>query len=99
MKTLSPEPAKVGKRGTVVIAPKFREEYGLEEGQPIIMEATPHGVLIKSSTSVPVRRYTAEEKAEFILRAALTRAEYDEAIREVKALGVDPKSIPHRPPK
>ena len=99
MKTLSPEPAKVGKRGTVVIAAKFREEYGLEEGQPIIMEATPHGVLIKSSAATPVRRYTAEEKAEFILRSALTRSEYDEAIREVKALGVDPKSIPHRPPR
>lgn len=99
MKTLSPEPAKVGKRGTVVIAAKFREEFGLQEGQDIIMEATDQGVLIKPCLSEPIRRYSAKEKAEFILRAALTRAEYEEALREVKALGVDPKSIPHRPPK
>ena len=96
---MSPEPAKVGKRGTVMIAPKFCEEYGFKEGQPVIMEATPHGVLIKASAAMAVRQYTLEEKAEFILRAALTPAEYDEAIREVKALGLNPKSIPHRPPK
>ncbi len=96
---LSPEPSRVGKRGTIVIPSEFRAEYGMDEGQDVLLEPTPDGVLVKSAVSVPIRRYTATEKAEFILRAALTRAEYEEAVQEVKALGVDPKSIPHRPPK
>ena len=96
---LSAESTRVGKRGTIVIPSEFRTEYGMEEGQEILMEPTPSGLLVKPSGAVPTRRYTEREKAEFILRGALTRSEYDEAVREVKALGVDPKSIPHRPPK
>jgi hypothetical protein len=71
----------------------------MDEGQAVLLEPTPDGVLVKAAVSVPIRRYTTAEKAEFILRAALTREEYQEALAEVEALGVDPKSIPHRPPK
>ena len=89
----------MGKRGTLVIAPRFRRAYGFEDGREVIQEPTPEGLLIRPAVAETVRRYTDKEKAEFILRAAMTRAEYREAVREVKALGLDPKVIPHRPRK
>ena len=70
---MSPEPAKVGQRGTAMIAPKFGEEYGMKEGQPVIMEATPHGVLIKASVAVPVRQHTPSRDARRDRRGAHAR--------------------------
>ena len=43
-------------------------------------------------------RYTRMRKAEFLLNNAATEAEYEVARREVKALGVDPDTVPHVPP-
>ncbi len=87
MKLLQPQKSTIGKRGTVVISAPFREEYGLNDGQDVIQEPTPEGVLIRASTSVPIRRYTDAEKAAFILNGALTPEEYTEAVAEVKAMG------------
>ncbi len=99
MKAKKSERVNMGKRGTLVIAPRFRRAYGFEDGREVIQEPTPEGLLIRPAVAETVRRYTDKEKAEFILRAAMTRAEYREAVREVKALGLDPKVIPHRPRK
>lgn len=43
-------------------------------------------------------RYSAARKAEFLLNNAATLAEYRAARQEVKALGINPDSIPHQPP-
>lgn len=86
----------MGRRGTLVISAPLREEYGLADGQDVIQEPTPKGILIRPSFAVPLRKYSAEEKASFILNAAATDAEYAEAIASVKAMGLDPKKIPHR---
>jgi hypothetical protein len=37
-------------------------------------------------------------KAEFLLNNAATKAEYEIARREVKALGLDPDAVPHVAP-
>jgi bifunctional DNA-binding transcriptional regulator/antitoxin component of YhaV-PrlF toxin-antitoxin module len=89
----------VGKKGTVVIAPRLRKEFGLEEGARFVQETTPEGVLIRPSGAAPLRRYRRQEKAAFLLRSALTREEYDEALEECRKLGVDVKKIPHRAPR
>jgi hypothetical protein len=47
---------------------------------------------------VPVERYTAERKAEFLLSTVITRADYQKARQEVRKLGIDPDSIAHRRP-
>lgn len=43
-------------------------------------------------------RYSATRKAEFLLNNAATSTEYRTARQEVKKLGIDPDSVPHRPP-
>ena len=48
---------------------------------------------------VPVERYTAERKAEFLLSTATTEKDYRRARKEVKRLGLDPDVVPHRQPE
>jgi hypothetical protein len=41
--------------------------------------------------------YTPERSAEFMLNNAVTAAEFDEAVAEVRSMGLDPDSLPHQP--
>jgi hypothetical protein len=47
----------------------------------------------------PVERYTSGRKAEFLLSNATTQKDYERARKEVRKLGLDPKTIPHRRPE
>ena len=96
MKTLRAQPARMGKRGTLVIDATLRAEYGLEEGQPVVQEPTQEGILIRAAAQAPVRRYTSRDKATFLLNTAANKEEYAMAQTEVKAMGLDPAKIPHR---
>src|SRR4051812_48022283 len=93
------EASRVGKRGTVVIPARLRKRFGLEEGAFVIAEERPEGILIRPAALLPVETYTAERKAEFLLGNATTPAEYRAAAAEVRAMGLDPKRIPHFKPK
>lgn len=54
----------------------------------------------RASRKPPVgERYTVLRKAEFLLNNAATDAEYAVARREVEALGIDPKTVPHVAPQ
>lgn len=92
------EAAKVGKRGAIIVPAKLRKQYGIEEGTLVTTEAREDGILIRPAVVVPVERYTPERKAEFLLSTATTDADYRRARKEVKKLGIDPDSIPHRRP-
>jgi len=46
-----------------------------------------------------MERYSSERKAEFLLNNAVTSEDYEWALKEVKKLGIDPKTIPHEKPK
>lgn len=46
------EVSKVGKRGTVVIPARLRRQYGIEEGDLVIAEGHPEGVLIRPAVSL-----------------------------------------------
>jgi AbrB family looped-hinge helix DNA binding protein len=93
------ESTKVGKRGTVVIPARLRRKYGLEEGSLVITEARAEGVLLRPVVTLPLEIYTPERKAEFLLNSAITPEDYDWAVKEVKKLGVDPETVPHKKPK
>ena len=93
------ETTKIGKRGTIVIPAAFRRKYGLEEGSLVIAEAQEEGVLLRPAVTLPLERYSPERKAEFLLNNAVTREDYAWALKEVKKLGIDPKTIPHEKPK
>ncbi|MFZ5596419.1 MAG: AbrB/MazE/SpoVT family DNA-binding domain-containing protein [Bacillota bacterium] len=93
------EMIKVGKRGTVVIPALLRKEYGLGEGSLVIAESRPEGILLKPAVAFSVEIYTPERKAEFLLNNAVTSEDYDQALKEVEKLGLDPAKIPHERPR
>lgn len=92
------ETTKVGKLGAIIMPTRLCKRFGIEEGSLVIAEETEKGILIRPAVVVPVEKYTPERKAEFLLSNATTRADYREARKEVKKLGLDPDSIPHRRP-
>jgi len=87
---------RIGKRGTVVIPADARRRYGLEEGEMLVMEESAAGLLLKPVRAYEVEVYTPERQAEFLLNNAVTPAEYDDALAEVRALGIDPDAVPHQ---
>jgi len=90
--------AKIGKRGTIVIPANIRQNYGLEEGSQVIVEARSEGLLLRPVVTLPVELYSPERKAGFLLNNAITQADYDQAVKEVRKLGLDPDEIPHEKP-
>ncbi|HEY1421854.1 MAG TPA: hypothetical protein VGF20_00255 [Candidatus Acidoferrum sp.] len=48
---------------------------------------------------VAPEKYTPKRKAEFLLTTATNQADYQQARKEVKKLGLDPDAIPHRRPE
>ena len=87
------ETAKIGKRGTVVIPSDLRRKYGFVEGSTVIAEAREEGVLLRPVVTLPLEIYTPERKAEFLLNNAVTREDYDWAVKEVRKLGIDPETF------
>ena len=92
------ESSRVGKRGTLVIPARLRRKFGIEEGSEVIAEETPDGILIRPAVTIPVEVYSPERKAELLLSNAVDTADYEEAVAEVRKLGLDPDDIPHHRP-
>ena len=90
--------ARVGKRGAIIVPARLRKRFGIEEGSIVIAEEKDDGILIRPAVVVPVERYTPERKAEFLLSNAIDEEDYRKARKEVRKLGLDPDSIPHRRP-
>jgi AbrB family looped-hinge helix DNA binding protein len=93
------ETSKVGRRGTVVIPARLRKRFGIVEGSLIIAEETGNGILIRPAVALPVESYSPERIAEFILSNAVDSRDYATAVEEVRRMGLDPESIPHRKPE
>ena len=54
------------------------------------------GLLLKSVRVFETEIYTPERRAEFMLNNAVDATEYDAAVAEIEATGLDPDSIPHQ---
>ena len=89
---------KVGKRGAVIVPAKLRKRFGIEEGSMVVAEEKGDGILIRPAVVVPIERYTAERKAEFLLSNATNAADYRKARSAVRKLGLDPDKVYHRRP-
>ncbi len=92
------ESAKVGKRGAIIVPARLRKRFGIEEGSLVTAEEKEDGILIRPAVIVPVERYSDKRKAEFLLSNATDAADYRNARKEVRNLGLDPDSIPHSRP-
>ena len=76
----------------------LRRQYGLDEGSLVVAEAREDGILLRPAIAMPVEIYTPERKAEFLLSNALDGADYEDAVAEVRRMGLDPATILHRRP-
>lgn len=92
------ETSKVGKRGVVVIPARLRRRFRLEEGSLVLVEETADGILIRPAVALPVEIYTPERRAEFLLSNAVDEEEYQEALEEVRKMGLKPEDISHYKP-
>jgi AbrB family looped-hinge helix DNA binding protein len=97
-RAITAEPSRVGKRGTVVIPAALRRRYGIEEGTLVVAEPREGGVLIRPAVLIPLELYTPERKAQFLLSNAVDAVDYAGAVAAVRAMGLDPKAIPHYKP-
>lgn len=88
----------VSKRGAVVIPARLRRRYGISEGSLVITEAREDGILLRPAVAGPFESYTPERKAEFLLSNAVDQADYDEAVKEVRNMGLKPHQIEHQKP-
>ncbi len=92
------ESGRIGKRGTFVIPAKLRRIFGIQEGSEVIAQETPEGILIRPAITVPLEIYSPERRAEFLLSNAVDDADYQDALKEVREMGLDPAKIPHHCP-
>jgi hypothetical protein len=63
---------------------------------PLAMGRREDGILIRTAIALPAERYTPERKAELLPSTATTAKDYQRPQKEVKNLGLDPATIPHR---
>ena len=82
-----------------MIPADLRRRFGIEEGTLVIAEEREDGILIRPAVALPLEMYTPERIAEFLLSNAVDAADYADAVEQVKAMGLDPGSIPHARPE
>jgi AbrB family looped-hinge helix DNA binding protein len=83
----------------VVIPARLRRLFGLTEGSLVLVEATADALMIRPAVAVPVETYTPERKAAFLLESAVDKGDYARAVKDVRRMGIEPSSIPHKPPR
>jgi AbrB family looped-hinge helix DNA binding protein len=90
---------KMGKRGTFVIPSEFRVKLNLKDGDLLIAEERPEGLLLRPAIAVSIENYSDKRKAEFLLSNAINKKDYQEARKKVKKMGLNPDDIPHYKPE
>jgi hypothetical protein len=64
-----------------------------------IVEERSGGILLRPAVATPVRIYTTEEKAQFLLNNAVDEKDYERARDAVRDdLGLNPDKVPHLRP-
>lgn len=89
---------RIGQRGTVVIPAELRKRYQLTEGSTVIAEPRDEGILLRPAAVIPLETYSPRRKAEFLLSNAVDADDYEEAVRTVRELGLDPEDVRHEKP-
>jgi AbrB family looped-hinge helix DNA binding protein len=87
----------VNQRGALTLPKEIRDRAGIPNGGPVRVQMTRDGVLLTPVVALPVEIYSPERIAEFRLNNAVDAADYQAALKEVRAMGLDPKTIPHQP--
>jgi bifunctional DNA-binding transcriptional regulator/antitoxin component of YhaV-PrlF toxin-antitoxin module len=88
---------QVGDGGEVTIPLELRRAVGIGDRSFVRVEKVGDGILLRPA-GPDVEIYTPERKAEFLLSNAVDDADYAAAVREVRAMGLDPDTIEHLRP-
>jgi bifunctional DNA-binding transcriptional regulator/antitoxin component of YhaV-PrlF toxin-antitoxin module len=86
------------KDGSITIPDDLRERYGIEDGSLLLIEAGAEGIMLRPAGWLNPEIYTPERIAEFLLNNAVDAEDYQGAVKEVEALGIDPATVPHDRP-
>jgi bifunctional DNA-binding transcriptional regulator/antitoxin component of YhaV-PrlF toxin-antitoxin module len=86
------------KDGSITIPDDLRERYGIEDGSLLLIEAGAEGIMLRPAGWLKPEIYTPERIAEFLLNNAVDAEDYQGAVKEVEALGIDPATVPHDRP-
>lgn len=89
----SPETARIGKRGMVVIPQKIRKIMDLQEGDLLLAQMHDGGILLRPAVTLPVEIYSLERKAELLLANAIDPDELLALQAEVRSWGLDPEAF------
>lgn len=92
------ETVHVRAKGIIVLPMRIRKKYGIEEGSLLILDETKDGFVLRPAMAIPVQKYTAEQRAEFILNSAIDADDYQRARKVVEQMGLDPDAIDHDEP-
>lgn len=57
--------ATINERGVITIPAALRRAYGLKANDELLIEASPEGILLRPTISVPIELYTEERISEF----------------------------------
>ena len=82
-----------------MVPARMRKKFGIEEGSLVIAEERDDGILIRPAVAVPVEIYTPSRVAELLLSNAVDATDYGKAVRAVRKLGIDPRTVAHRRPR
>src|SRR5436190_1394448 len=88
----------IARDGAITIPADLRDRYGLEDGSVLALEANEGGILLRPVDDPGIELYTPERKTEFFLNNAMDDADYAWAVEQVRKMGLDPDTIPHRKP-
>lgn len=91
------ETGGIGKRGSVVLPPRLRQQLGIREGSLVMLEEREGGILIRPLAEL-IEEYTPQRRAELVLNNAVDEQDYQEALQEVRRMGLDPAVIAHQKP-
>lgn len=91
------ETGVIGKRGSLVLPQRLRQTLGIREGSLVVFEEREGGILIRPLAEL-IEEYTPERRAELLLNNAIDEQDYQEAMLEVRRMGLDPAAIPHHKP-
>ena len=91
----------VSSRGVVTLPAKFREALGISVNDHVIAEATPEGILLRPTVTLPIEMYSAArikefDSAEADLAATLERKATTRIVTKAARQSVPHKSIRSR---
>jgi antitoxin component of MazEF toxin-antitoxin module len=87
-------------RGAVSIPPNMLRQIGVQPNAPVAVEVTGAVIIVRPPNvqAHSIEEYTPERKAELLLNNAVDADDYAQVVEEVRAMGLDPETIPHERP-